>query len=113
MADLDRLVTLTIRDDLVYDDVDGEFVPGPITFRGVVWARYADLGSGSELDGGLIRTISYRNFMIRWRQDLVSISNPHIRIAVEDESSNAWVVRKIGEPEPRRRYMDIETVRQT
>ena len=72
MADLDRLVILTVRDPyLVYDAVNDEYVDGPIAINEIVWTRAADQGSGTDIapSGGII-TIRYRNFLLRWRADL-------------------------------------------
>lgn len=109
MADLDRLVTLTIRGPHTRDE-NNRAVPGPITFQGQIWARYDDLGSGTEVgSGGILQTISYRNFMIRYRADMVDIS-PLTRIDVADDESREWALVKIGEPD-RRRFMELECTR--
>ena len=110
MADLDRLLTLTVRGPLVYDDVELEYVDGSITFEGKVWCRQVDVGSGQEVVSGALRIVEYRNFTIRYRQDVTSVGAAG-QLAVTDDDGNGWTINRVSETDERRRFMNLECTR--
>ena len=110
MADLDRLITLSILAEGMRDE-HGEFQDGPVIFTGQVWARYDDVGSGQEIStGGLLRVVEYRNFIIRWRTDLTTTRSGNI--GVTDEDNKGWAVTRVSEEDARRRFMQLECTRE-
>lgn len=108
MADLDRLLTLTVRGAPVRDEFN-QFQPGPVSFDGKVWCRQQDVGSGQEVSGGILATVFYRTFTIRHRADLVGILNSQIDLV--DEDGSGWSITRVAESDERKRFMELETQR--
>ena len=108
MADLDRLITLVIRGPGVRDEFN-QLQPGAEVFRGRVWARQQDVGSGTEVSGGLLATVFYRNFTIRYRDDLPGILNSYIDLI--DSDGDDWAIIRVSESDDRKRFHSIETSR--
>ena len=111
MADLDRLITLVVRGESTRNEF-GEAVPGPELFNGKVWAelRVAALELDSELGGPGIRLAGRRTYRIRWREDVAITFLP--RLDVIDDFDIRYNLSRVT-PVDRRRYLDLDCVRQT
>ena len=110
MADLDRLITLVVRGEGTRDNFN-RLVPGAEVFRGVVWAelRVAALELDSELGGPGIRLAGDRTYRIRWREDVAIAFLP--RLDVIDDFDIRYNLSRVT-PVDRRRYLDLDCVRQ-
>ena len=103
MADLDRLLILTVRNPrLVYDEANDQFVDGPIVINEIIWTRAADQGSGTDVTSiGALITRRYRNFLLRWRADLAALEPA--QVVLTDDMNLVWTVENIAEAGPERR----------
>ena len=108
MADLDRLITLTLRGEPTRDD-HNRSVTGPILFDGKVWARLESAVSDVDFSTGTIRPSGDRRYRVRWREDLET--TPTSRITVTDEYDAAFNVQSV-EPVDRKRHVELTLVRQ-
>jgi head-tail adaptor len=108
MADLDRLITLTLRGEPTRDK-HNRAVPGPVTFRGKVWARLESAVSDVDFSTGTIRPSGDRRYRVRWREDLET--TPPSRITVTDEYGVSFNVQSV-EPVDRKRYVELTLERE-
>lgn len=108
MADLDRLLKLTIR---APRDLSNPTQVPDVAFEGNVWAFYSDGGAGTELTVGGVLIVQYRDYLIRWRADLLDYFLPDL--GIEDDDGDSWTAQRISEPGTRRRYMQIQCTRAT
>ena len=111
MADLDRLITLTLRAEGVR--VSGRYQIGPIIFDGPVWARYEDFGSSLDLVVDTsVSTTETRNFRVRYDPRLINLTALAEQVVVTDEDGITWTTQQVAEADSRRRFHRIQCVRE-
>lgn len=104
---LDRRITIERN----YGDVNmaGEFVDDWRELAGV-WAQQAGAGAvDADTDSGVVTT-AVRNYTVRWRSDLQSLSPSVLRI--RDNSGAIWEVDVVSESDARRRFLTIQCIRE-
>ena len=109
MADLDRLITLVVRGEGTRDNFN-RLVPGPELFNGVVWAELRAADRELDFGTGTIRLAGDRTYRIRWRADVAVAFLP--RLDVVDDFDVVYNLSRVT-PVERRRYLDLDCVRQT
>ena len=112
MADLDRLITLTLRSDGIRLE-NGHYQEGPIIFQGGVWARYEDFGSSLDLIvQGTVSTTETRNFRVRYDPRLINLTALAEQVVITDEDGITWSTQQIAEVDSRRRFHRIQCARE-
>ena len=110
MADLDRLISLTVRGAPTRTP-EGRVEPGPVIFTGKVWARQTDASAELDRDGGVIRYAGERAYRIRWRDDVaLGILD---RYDVTDDLGIPYRVAQVSPSRERREYLDLSLTRRT
>ena len=104
---LDRRIT--IQRNTGARDAYGEFRNDWQDLTGV-WAQQSGAGSvDAEGESGVL-ILASRNYTIRYRSDLLSTEINILRVV--DANGNIWNIESIVESDSRKRFIQIETVRE-
>lgn len=114
MMALDRIITLKITAPGSRNQ-HGEYVPGPITFEGPVWAERRYLTLEDIADEGGMSNDHRREWKIRYREDALAAANDFLdRVSVTDGGIAFNLLSLIESPDERRlTHLTLEGVQPT
>ena len=108
MPQLDRRITVNLYLNAMTNEF-GEYEQGPATPLNM-WARQSDGGSAEVSSGGGTLVTTSKRWQIRFNEQILTTSVALMEVV--DSDGFTWDIERSVESDERRRYLEIEGIRE-